>query len=72
MSRPPGWRLVLWRRAWWLATWLAERRRPRPATPTDVEKHVFRHQTRGMGLRMTEHLRDEMRPRWLRVVRENE
>jgi len=40
--------------------------------PEDVERHLYRQQTRGMGLRMTEGLRDRLRPGWLRVHRETE
>ncbi len=46
--------------------WLAFRMRSR-ARPEDVQRQLFRHQTRGMGLRMTDWLRDRARPRWLRV-----
>jgi hypothetical protein len=49
-------------------TWLAARRRL-PARPDDVERQLYRHQTRGMGLRMTEWLRDRLRPAWLRLRR---
>jgi len=53
---------------WTLGTWLAARRRPRIG-PEDVQRHLYRQQTRGMGLRMSEWLRDRLRPRWLRVRR---
>jgi len=38
----------------------------------DVQRHVYRDQTRSIGVRMTEWLRDRLRPRWLRVRREDE
>ena len=37
------------------------------ARPADVQRHLFREQTRGMGLRMTDWLRNHLRPHWLRV-----
>jgi hypothetical protein len=48
---------------WSLATAWAARRRPR-AAPRSPD---FRAQTRGMGLRMSEWLRDRLRPGWLRL-----
>ncbi len=39
---------------------------------THVRRHMFRAQTRGMGVRWTEWLRDRLRPRWLRVRPEDE
>jgi hypothetical protein len=39
------------------------------ARPEDVERQSYRQQTRGMGLRWTEALRDRLRPGWLRVRR---
>lgn len=53
---------------WLAAAWLASRRRTR-ATAAQSQRHVFRDQTRRMGLRFDEPLRDTMRTRWLRVVR---
>jgi hypothetical protein len=47
-------------------TWLAARRRA-PVRPEDVQRQIYRQQTRGMGLRMTEWLRDRLRPGWLRL-----
>lgn len=43
-------------------------RRPR-IRPRDYAPHLYRSQTRGMGLRLTEWLRNRLRPRWLRVRR---
>jgi len=65
------------RRRWWaraatliwnLGGLLGSRRRP-VATPEDVRRFEYRTQTRGMGLRLTEWLRDRLRPRWLRIRR---
>ncbi len=64
MKRPP----TVLTRVWLLGTWLADRGRPR-ITPDDLSRYEYRQQTRGMGLRMTEWLRDRLRPRWLRVRR---
>ena len=66
--------LTRWRRlratvstlTWTLGGWLASRRQPR-ARPADVANHIYQAQTRGMPLRMTEWLRDRLRPSWLRV-----
>ena len=49
-------------------TWLAAWRRV-PARPEDVQRQLYRQQTRGMGLRMIEWLRDRLRPSWLRLKR---
>ena len=59
-------RPVLLTRVWLLGTWLAAQRRPR-VRPADVARQLYRAQTRGMGLRVTEWLRDHLRPAWLRV-----
>jgi hypothetical protein len=32
-----------------------------------VQRQLYRQQTHGLGLRMTEWLRDHLRPRWLRL-----
>lgn len=60
-----GWRRELLRRAWTLAAWLSARRRVQADTVVPPDTH--RRQTRGMGVRMNEQLRDRMRPRWLRL-----
>jgi hypothetical protein len=52
----------LWRFGAWLASWRRARVRPE-----HVRQHVYRQQTRGMGLRMSEWLRDRARPVWLRI-----
>jgi len=51
---------------WALGTWLARRRRPQ-LDEQDVRRHIYRDQTRSMGVRLTERLRDRLRPRWLRL-----
>lgn len=51
---------------WVLGGWLASRRRPVVRT-SDVAQQEYRTQTRGMPLRMTEWLRDRLRPWWLRL-----
>ena len=53
---------------WALGAWWAGRRKPR-ARPEHVSRQVYRVQTRGLGLRFTEFLRDRLRPRWLRLRR---
>jgi hypothetical protein len=53
-------------RLWLWSTWLAARRRAR-ALPGDYRRLDFHTQTRGRGLRMTEWLRDQLRPGWLRL-----
>lgn len=53
-----------------LAGWLRSRSRPR-ASPAQVRRHLFCENTARMGLRMTELLRDRMRPRWLRLRRDS-
>ncbi len=53
-------------RLWLLASWLARWRRVK-VWPADVRRHLYREQTRGMGLRMTERLRNTLRPGWLRL-----
>lgn len=57
-------RLTLW--LWSAGTWLASRRRVR-IRREDEQRFVYRHQTRLMGVRLTEWLRDRLRPRWLRL-----
>jgi hypothetical protein len=54
------------RSAWEFAIWLSSRR-ARPVHDRDVARHLYRSQTRGMGLRLTDWARDRLRPRWLRV-----
>ncbi len=54
---------------WIVAVWFASRRRARPR-PEDYSAHLYRTQTRGMGLRLTEWLRDRLRPGWLHIRRE--
>ncbi len=71
MSRRPTRRAALWGRIWLLSSWVAARRRLR-VRPEDVQRQVHRHQTRGMGLRMSEWLRDRLRPGWLRLRRRAE
>jgi len=56
----------LWSQIWRLGTWIAARR-PVRVRDEDVARHLYRAQIRGMGLRMTEWLRDRLRPRWLRI-----
>jgi hypothetical protein len=56
------------RLAWLLLTWLAARRRRR-GSAGQYQRHIFRTQVRGAGIRMTEFLRDRLRPGWLRVRR---
>ena len=68
MSAAAGFRLRLRRWAWTLGTWWAARRRP-ALTRDALGAHDYRTQTRGMGLRMTEWLRDLLRPRWLKLHR---
>jgi hypothetical protein len=51
---------------WVLGGWRASRRRAM-AGPEEVTRHEYRTQTRGMALRMTEWLRDRLRPSWLRL-----
>jgi hypothetical protein len=58
-------------RLWLLGTWLAALRRAK-ARPEDVQRQVYRAQTRGMGLRLSEWLRDRLRPTWLRVRRSDD
>lgn len=53
---------------WSAARLVASRRRLR-FTRADAAGLDFRTQTRGMGLRMSEWLRDRLRPRWLRLRR---
>jgi hypothetical protein len=54
---------------WALGGWLASRRWSE-VRAEDVARHDYRAQTRGMGLRMTEWLRDRLRPSWLRLRRD--
>jgi len=56
---------------WSLGAWLAGRRRP-GAAPADVARLEYRTQARGMPLRMTEWLRDRLRPAWLRLHRDRD
>lgn len=56
-------------RVWTLGTWWAGRRKPRPG-PQHIRRHLWRIDTRRMNVRTTELLRDRMRPRWLRIVRD--
>jgi hypothetical protein len=51
---------------WALGGWLASRHRA-AARAEDIARHEYRTQTRGMALRITEWLRDRLRPSWLRV-----
>lgn len=53
---------------WIAGGWYASRRRPR-VLPEHVERLTYREQTRGLGLRLTERLRDRLRPAWLRLHR---
>ncbi|MCK4341569.1 MAG: hypothetical protein KAY37_07600 [Phycisphaerae bacterium] len=54
-----------------LSTWLDAHRRPK-VRPEDVRRQLYRQQTRGMGVRMTEAWRDRLRPTWLRLRRREE
>lgn len=66
------WRRLRWgmlTAAWRGACWIAVRRRSRASARGFAEREM-RSQTRGMGLRMTEGLRDRLRPAWLRLRRE--
>ncbi|MGD8451048.1 MAG: hypothetical protein PVJ57_04460 [Phycisphaerae bacterium] len=65
-----GVRLAAWRWLWSWGTWWASFRRPR-VRPEDVRRHLYRQQTRGMGVRWSEWLRDRLRPTWLRLRRED-
>jgi hypothetical protein len=56
--------------AWAALTWLAGRRRPRVHERHVREQH-WNSQTRGRGLRMSEPLRDRLRPRWLQLRRDD-
>ena len=67
----PQRRAALFGRLWLVGTWLAARRRAK-VRPEDVQHHLYRQQTRGLGLRWTEWLRDRLRPRWLRVRRDED
>jgi hypothetical protein len=64
-------RRALIERCWTLATWLAARRKAK-VLPEDLARSDYRGQTRGMGLRMREALRDKLRPRWLKVIQNDE
>ncbi len=59
-------RAALRRWGWRIGTWLAAKRRLR-ARPQDVHRQLYRTQTRGMGVRVTEWLRNRLRPGWLRL-----
>ncbi|HMQ14993.1 MAG TPA: hypothetical protein PKC49_03380 [Phycisphaerae bacterium] len=61
-------RLAAWL-LWQAAGWLGRRRRSR-AAPADVARLDHPAQVRGRGLRMSEWLRDRLRPAWLRVRRD--
>ena len=61
-----GWRWAVWRRLWSFGTWWASRR-TRAAREEDVQRHVYRTQTRGMGLRLSGWARDRLRRRWLKL-----
>lgn len=65
-----GLRAALARWLWSLGTWRAARRRL-GVRSQDVQRQLYRTQTRGMGLRFTERLRDRLRPRWLRLRRQD-
>ncbi len=56
-------------RVWALGAWWAGRRKPR-AGLEHVRRYLWRSDTRRMNVRITELLRDRMRPRWLRIVRD--
>jgi hypothetical protein len=56
-------------RLWLLLTWLSARRRLKPDQAA-IDRQLYRTQTRGMALRMTEWLRDRLRPTWLRLRRD--
>jgi hypothetical protein len=56
---------------WSLSDWLATRRRAQP-TPGQMRRLDISTRTRGRGMRMTEWLRDRLRPGWLRVRRDDE
>jgi hypothetical protein len=74
VPRTPGQSGALRRRIahlWLALTWWRARRRL-PATAEDVARLDFHQQLRGRGLRMTEWLRDRLRPGWLRMRREEE
>lgn len=60
------WRAAVLTRLWTISTWLAARRRPR-SSGVDFRRQLFRSQTRGMNLRITEWVRDRLRPSWLRL-----
>lgn len=56
-------------RAWLaLLAWRTSRRLS--PTPEDVARFDFPSQVRGRGVRLTEWLRDRLRPGWLRVRRD--
>lgn len=61
-------RRALLTRLWNLGTFLAGRRRARPR-PEDIRRLDWPTDTRRIGVRVNELLRDRMRPRWLRLVR---
>lgn len=63
-----GAKRAVWARAWLLGAWLASRRRA-CISADELRSHDHRAQTRGMGLRMTEFLRNRLRPAWLRMRR---
>ncbi|MBN2446234.1 MAG: hypothetical protein JXO22_05895 [Phycisphaerae bacterium] len=56
---------------WSVGTLVGGLLRPR-VREVDIRRQDYRGQTRGMGLRMTEPLRDRLRRRWLRVRRDSE
>lgn len=61
----------MWLGALWAAlSWLLARRRTR-LEARDGLRGDFRTQTRGGGFRVTEWLRDRLRPGWLRMRRDD-
>ena len=69
--RRRGLRALLTGAVWMVGAALAQRSQAR-YTVRDVRRHDFRWQTRGMGLRRTEWLRDRLRAGWLRIRRPDE
>jgi hypothetical protein len=70
-SKRYGFRSWITAALWMLGAALAQRRRAQ-FTVRDVQRHDFRWQTRRMGMRQTEWLRDRLRTRWLRLRRRGE
>lgn len=50
--------------------WIASRRRPL-VEPEHLRRIDFPTQTRGRGMRFSEHLRDVLRPGWIRLRRDD-